>query len=38
MEKIKDRFEYYYLIAETENYPKEVVYVVDNRLPDVSEV
>nr|SVE70164.1 EOG090X0I05 [Eubosmina coregoni] len=32
MEKINDKFEYYYLLAETENYPKESIFVIDNRL------
>lgn len=38
MEKINGRFEYVYLIADTENYPKEKIFVIDNRQNSFQEI
>lgn len=37
MEKKEGRFEYVYLLADTENYPKEKIFVIDNRKTSVQE-
>ena len=37
MEKKEGRFEYVYLLADTENYPKEKIFVIDNRKTIVQE-
>nr|SVE92755.1 EOG090X0I05 [Megafenestra aurita] len=36
MEKRDGRFEYIYLLADTENYPKEQIFVIDNRKQELS--
>lgn len=36
MEKKNEKFEYNYLVAETEGYPKEKIFVVDNRKQTLS--
>nr|CAH0098236.1 unnamed protein product [Daphnia galeata] len=36
MEKRDGKFEYKYLVAETENYPKEKIFVIDNRKHELN--
>lgn len=36
MEKRDGKFEYKYLVAETENYPKEKIFIIDNRKHEMN--
>ena len=36
MEKKNEMFDYVYLVAQTENYPKEKIFVIDNRKQELS--
>nr|SVE74546.1 EOG090X0I05 [Daphnia barbata] len=36
MEKQDGKFEYKYLVAETENYPKEKIFIIDNRKHEMN--